>query len=236
MLPFVQEPSEARQPWLTQIDRWREEHPLRYTHSNGHLQPQDVMLEMYRRCADDAIVVADVGQNQIWAALWWNYSKPGLFINSGGAGTMGFALPAAIGAKVARPEKAVWCVAGEAGFVMTGQELSIAVEHKLDVKIAILNNFSLGMVRQFQDDYYGGVRSQSDMSSMPDFVKLADAYGLPGLKVERLDQVAGAFEFAERTPGPVLIDFRIDPDANVYPIVPLGAGLNDFTELPDEYA
>jgi acetolactate synthase-1/2/3 large subunit len=236
MLPFVEPAAPSRQAWLTQIDRWREEHPLRYTRSNGHLQPQDVMIEMYRRCADEAIVVADVGQNQIWAALWWNYARPGLFINSGGAGTMGFALPAAIGVKVARPEKPVWCVAGEAGFVMTAQELSVAVEHRLDVKVVILNNFSLGMVRQFQDEYYGGVRSQSDMTHMPDFVKLADAYGLPGRRIERVEDVPDAFEFAQRTPGPVLIDFRIDPEANVYPIVPLGAGLSDFTELPDEYA
>jgi acetolactate synthase-1/2/3 large subunit len=237
MLPRVQTPEpERRLPWLTQIDRWREDHPLKYTQSNGHLQPQDVMIEMYRRCADDAIVVADVGQNQIWAALWWNYMRPGLFINSGGAGTMGFAFPAAIGAKFARPEKAVWCVAGEGGFVMTAQELSVAVKHRLDVKVVLLNNFSLGMVRQFQDDFYGGVRSEIDLSEMPDFVKLADAYGLPGLCVERTDQVRDAFDLAERTPGPVLIDFRIDPQANVYPIVPLGKGLNDFWELPDEYA
>jgi acetolactate synthase-1/2/3 large subunit len=237
MLPYVEMPEpECRRPWLTQIDRWREEHPLKYARSNGHLQPQDVMIEMYRRCDDDAIVVADVGQNQIWAALWWNYTRPGLFINSGGAGTMGFAFPAAIGAKVARPEKAVWCVAGEGGFVMTAQELSVAVKHQLDVKIVLLNNFSLGMVRQFQDDFYGGVRSEVDLTEMPDFVKLADAYGLPGLRVERVEEMRAAFDFAERTPGPVLIDFRIDPGANVYPIVPLGKGLNDFTELPDEYA
>jgi acetolactate synthase-1/2/3 large subunit len=237
MLPHVRMPEpERRRPWLTQIDRWREEHPLKYTQSNGHLQPQDVMLEMYKRCDDDAIVVADVGQNQIWAALWWNYTRPGLFINSGGAGTMGFAFPAAIGAKMARPDKAVWCVAGEGGFVMTAQELSVAVKHQLGVKIVLLNNFSLGMVRQFQDDFYGGVRSEVDLRDMPDFVKLADAYGLPGLLVERIEDVPAAFDFAERTPGPVLIDFRIDPDANVYPIVPLGKGLNDFTELPDEYA
>jgi acetolactate synthase I/II/III large subunit len=236
MLPHVQPPPPSRQTWLTQIERWREEHPLKYIRSNGHLQPQDVMIEMYRRCADDAIVVADVGQNQIWAALWWNYTKPGLFINSGGAGTMGFALPAAIGAKVARPEKTVWCVAGEGGFVMTAQELSVAVEQQLDVKIVILNNYSLGMVRQFQDDFYGGVRSQSDLTVMPDMVKLADAYGLPGIRVERLDQVEDAFEYASKTRGPILIDFQIDPEADVYPIVPLGAGLNDFKELPDEYA
>ncbi|HEX4213946.1 MAG TPA: biosynthetic-type acetolactate synthase large subunit [Candidatus Dormibacteraeota bacterium] len=236
LLPHVQPAPVSRQAWLTQIERWREEHPLKYVHSNGHLQPQDVMLEMYRRCADDAIVVADVGQNQIWAALWWNYARPGLFINSGGAGTMGFALPAAIGAKVARPDKAVWCVAGEGGFVMTAQELSVAVEQKLDINIVLLNNFSLGMVRQFQDDFYGGIRSESDLTVMPDFVKLADAYGLPGLLVERLDQVEDALEYAQHTKGPVLIDCRIDPEADVYPIVPLGAGLNDFKELPDEYA
>jgi acetolactate synthase-1/2/3 large subunit len=237
MLPYVEEPAaDRRRPWLTQVDRWREEHPLKYTQSNGHLQPQDVMIEMYRRCADDAIVVADVGQNQIWAALWWNYRRPGLFINSGGSGTMGFAFPASIGVKFARPEKAVWCVAGEGGFVMTAQELSVAVKHKLDINIVLLNNFSLGMVRQFQDDFYGGVRSEIDLSEMPDFVKLADAYGLPGMVVETADQIPDAFDLAERTPGPVLIDFRIDPDANVYPIVPLGKGLNDFWELPDEYA
>ena len=237
MLRHVAAPQPAsRRSWLTQIDRWREEHPLKYVRSNGHMQPQDVMIEMYRRCDNDAIVVADVGQNQIWAALWWNYTRPGLFINSGGAGTMGFAFPAAIGAKMARPEKAVWCVAGEGGFVMTAQELSVAVRHRLDVKVVLLNNFSLGMVRQFQDDFYGGVRSEVDLSEMPDFVKLADAYGLPGMCVERVEQIKPAFDFAERTPGPVLIDFRIDPDANVYPIVPLGRGLNDFWELPDEYA
>src|SRR5205823_2962707 len=140
MLPRVREPSaEARRPWLTQIDRWREEHPLKYVQSNGHLQPQDVMIEMYRRCA------------------------------------------------------------GEGGFVMTAQELSVAVKHKLDIKIVLLNNFSLGMVRQFQDDFYGGVRSEIDLSDMPDFVKLADAYGLPGMVVESADQIQEAFDFAEGT-------------------------------------
>ena len=233
MLPHVQPPPEGRGEWLTQIDRWREEHPLKYTRSNGHLQPQDVLLDMYRRCRDEAIVVADVGQNQIWAALWWNYAKPGLFINSGGAGTMGFAFPAAIGAKLGRPDRDVWCVAGEGGFVMTAQELSVAVEHQVDVKIVLLNNFSLGMVRQFQDDFYGGVRSQVDLTQMPDFLKLAEAYGLPARRVTTLEEVGSAFDEAQRTPGPFLIDFRIDPEANVYPIVPLGKGLNDFWELPN---
>ena len=233
ILPHLPEPDKGRGTWLAQIDAWREEHPLRYTHSNGHLQPQDVLIDMYKRCRNEAIVVADVGQNQIWAALWWNYDRPGLFLNSGGSGTMGFALPAAIGAKFARPELPVWCVAGEGGFVMTAQELSVAVEHQLDVKIVLLNNFSLGMVRQFQDDFYGGVRSQVDLTHMPDFVKLAEAYGLPGMRVEKFSEIAPAMDAAERTKGPFLIDFRIDPEANVYPIVPLGKSLNDFWEAPE---
>ena len=232
LIPQLQTPRHDRTAWLTQIDAWREEHPLRYTRSNGHLQPQEVLIDMYRRCRDEAIVVADVGQNQIWAALWWNYSRPGLFINSGGAGTMGFAFPAAVGAKFARPELPVWCVAGEGGFVMTAQELSVAVEHNLDIKVVLLNNFSLGMVRQFQDDFYGGVRSEIDLTQMPDFVKLAEAYGLTGIRVSSAGEIAGAFDRAERTPGPVIIDFRIDPEANVYPIVPLGMGLQDFWEAP----
>jgi len=234
MIPHVGQIDAGRGQWLAQIDAWREEHPLRFTRSNGHLQPQDVLIDMYRRCRSEAIVVADVGQNQIWAALWWNYDRPGLFINSGGAGTMGFALPAAIGAKFGRPELPVWCVAGEGGFVMTAQELSVAVEHQLDVKIVILNNSSLGMVRQFQDDFYGGVRSQVDLTHMPDFVKLAEAYGLPAVRVDRLADVAPAMDAAERVKGPFLIDFRIDPEANVYPIVPLGKSLNDFWEAPDK--
>jgi len=234
MLPHIGQVDKGRGTWLAQIDAWREEHPLRYTRSNGHLQPQDVLIDMYRRARSEAIVVADVGQNQIWAALWWNYDKPGLFINSGGSGTMGFALPAAIGAKFARPELPVWCVAGEGGFVMTAQELSVAVEHQLDVKILLLNNFSLGMVRQFQDDFYGGVRSQVDLTHMPDFVKLADAYGLPGVRVDTLEEVGPAMDLAEKTRGPFLIDFRIDPEANVYPIVPLGKSLDDFWEAPDK--
>ena len=234
ILPHIDSVDERRGAWLTQIDAWREEHPLRYTHSNGHLQPQDVLIDMYKRCRNEAVVVADVGQNQIWAALWWNYDRPGLFINSGGAGTMGFALPAAIGAKFARPDLDVWCVAGEGGFVMTAQELSVAVEHQLDIKIVLLNNFSLGMVRQFQDDFYGGVRSQVELTHIPDFVKLADAYGLPGVRVDKLADVGPAMDAAVRTKGPFLIDFRIDPEANVYPIVPLGESLNDFWEAPQQ--
>jgi acetolactate synthase-1/2/3 large subunit len=117
---------------------------------------------------------------------------------------------------------------------MTSQEMSVAVEQRLDVKIVLLNNFSLGMVRQFQDDFYGGVRSQVDLTVMPDFVKLSEAYGIPAEVITAQEQVAAAFDRAEATPGPYLIDFRIDPEANVYPIVPLGKGLNDFWEHPGD--
>src|SRR5215472_371194 len=233
MLPQVGPINQDRGRWLAQIDAWREEHPLRYKRSNGALQPQDVLIDMYRRAHNEAIVVADVGQNQIWAALWWNYDRPGLFINSGGAGTMGFAFPAALGAKFARPDLPVWCVAGEGGFVMTAQELSVAVEHQLDVKVVLLNNSSLGMVRQFQDDFYGGVRSQVDLTHMPDFVKLAEAYGMLAARVEKFEDIGPALDAAESTKGPFLIDFRIDPEANVYPIVPLGKSLNEFWEAPE---
>jgi acetolactate synthase I/II/III large subunit len=216
--------------WITQIDRWKEEHPIRYRANTGVLQPQDVLKEMYRLADSEAIVVADVGQNQIWGALWWDYRTSGLYLNSGGAGTMGFAFPASLGVKRARPEKTVWCIAGEGGFVMTMQELATAVHENLDVKIVILNNYCLGMVRQFQDDYYEGVRSAIDLHGAPDFVKLADAYGIPAWRTDSIAEVAGILRSMQEHPGPCLAEFIIDPEANVRPIVPLGAGLPDFVE------
>jgi acetolactate synthase-1/2/3 large subunit len=216
--------------WITQIDRWKEEHPIRYRTNTGILQPQDVLKEMYKLCDSEAIVVADVGQNQIWGALWWDYKQSGLYLNSGGAGTMGFAFPASLGVRRARPDKEVWCIAGEGGFVMTMQELATAVHENLDVKIIILNNYCLGMVRQFQDDYYEGVRSAIDLHGAPDFVKLADAYGIPGWRTDKHDEVAGILRQMREHPGPCLAEFIIDPEANVRPIVPLGAGLPDFVE------
>ena len=218
------------QEWLTQIEQWKEEHPVRFVNSTGLLQPQEVLIEMYKRCESEAIVVADVGQNQIWAALWFDYDKPGLFLNSGGTGCMGFAFPAAMGAKFANPDKTVFCVTGEGGFVMNQQELATVAEHNVEIKILILNNYSLGMVRQFQDDFYGGIRSQIDLSQGPDFVKLADAYGIKAMRTDKAKDVAGMLDEALAHKGPVLMEYVIDPDANVYPIVPLGKGLLEFVE------
>ena len=216
--------------WITQIDRWKEEHPLRYRRNTGVLQPQDVLVEMFKRADSRDIVVADVGQNQIWAALWWDFKASGLFLNSGGAGTMGFSFPASIGARLSRPDKRVWCVVGEGGFVMTMQELATAVEQSADVKIVILNNYNLGMVRQFQDDYYEGVRSGIDLRIGPDFVKLADAFGMPGWRTDKVAEVPAILDQMEKHEGPCIAEFIIDPEANVRPIVPLGAGLPDFVE------
>jgi acetolactate synthase-1/2/3 large subunit len=228
LLPMV-EPKREHE-WLTQIDQWREEHPIHYVKRDGFLQPQEVLEEMYSRCRDEAIVVADVGQNQIWAALWFNYSKPGLFLNSGGLGTMGYAFPASMGVKFANPEKTVFCVVGEGGFMMNMQEMATMVENQVDVKVLILNNASLGMVRQFQDDFYDGVRSAVDLTYTPDFVKLGEAFGMKAMTTNRREDVGPMLDEALAHRGPVLLNFDIDPDANVYPIVPLGKGMLDFVE------
>ena len=228
LIPLV-EPKREHE-WLTQIDQWREEHPVRYLNSNGLLQPQEVLEEMYARCEDEAIVLADVGQNQIWAALWFSYSRPGLFLNSGGTGTMGYAFPASMGAKMANPDKTVFCVTGEGGFVMNMQEMATMVENNIAVKVLVLNNRSLGMVRQFQDDFYEGVRSAVDLTFTPDLVKLGDAFGMKALSTDRAEDVGTMLDEALAHDGPVLMNFDIDPVANVYPIVPLGKGMLDFVE------
>jgi acetolactate synthase I/II/III large subunit len=228
LIPLVE--AKREHEWLTQIDQWKEEHPIHFVSNNGLLQPQEVLQEMYARCHDEAIVLADVGQNQIWAALWFNYGKPGLFLNSGGTGTMGYAFPASMGVKMANPDRTVFCVTGEGGFVMNMQEMATMVENNIEVKVLILNNSSLGMVRQFQDDFYGGVRSAVDLTYTPDFVKLGEAFGMKAMSTKRLEDVGRMLDEALAHKGPVLLNFDIDPNANVYPIVPLGKGMLDFVE------
>jgi acetolactate synthase-1/2/3 large subunit len=228
LLPLVEPKREHT--WLTRIDQWKEEHPVRFISSNGLLQPQEVLIEKYARCHDEAIVLADVGLNQIWAALWFDYGKPGRFLNSGGTGTMGFAFPASMGAKLSNPDKTVFCVSGEGGFVMNMQEMATMVEENIDVNVLILNNSSLGMVRQFQDDFYGGIRSAVDLTFTPDFLKLGEAFGMKAMSTARREDVGPMLDEALAHRGPVLMNFDIDRDANVYPIVPLGKGMLDFVE------
>ena len=217
--------------WRAQIRAWRDRHPLRYP-NNGKLQPQEVLAACYARRHPSDVVVADVGLNQIWAATAWTGDRAGTFLNSGGAGTMGFALPAALGAQAAAPDRRVWAICGEGGFVMTLQELATAVEARLPVKVVILNNGQLGMVRQFQDDFYGGIRSAVAHSVVPDFRLLASAFGCFSATVTCSGELDDALGSALEHPGPALVECRIDPEAGVYPIVPFGKGLAGFVECP----
>jgi len=221
--------------WLAQIDEWRESHPSDITRDSESLLPQFVVRKLYEVTRGEAIIVTGVGQNQMWAARYYRYDRPNGFVSSGGLGTMGFELPAGIGAKVGRPEETVWCIAGDGGFQMTIQELAVAVQERVSVKVAILNNGFLGMVRQWQDLFFGR-RFVATPLLGPDFVKVAEAYGILGLRATRPDEVAPTIEKAMEHDGPVVVDFVIQPEENVYPMVPPGASIGDMLEAPQPVA
>jgi len=217
--------------WVRQLDDWRREHLSTNIRDTDQLLPQYVIRKIYEVTRGEAIIVTGVGQNQMWAAQHYWYNKPNSLISSGGLGTMGFELPAALGAKIGCPDETVWCIAGDGGFQMTLQELATIVQEKAAVKIAIMNNGYLGMVRQWQELFYKKRYVATPLSS-PDFVKIAEAYGLPGLRVKRNEEVVPAIETAMAEPGPFLIDFKIEPEENVYPMVPPGAALSEVIEEP----
>jgi acetolactate synthase-1/2/3 large subunit len=217
--------------WIQQLDDWRREHPSITIRDSQGLLPQFVIRKIYEVTQGKAIIVTGVGQNQMWAAQHYWYNKPNSLISSGGLGTMGFELPAAMGAKVGCPDEIVWCIAGDGGFQMTIQELATIVQEKLAVKIAIMNNGYLGMVRQWQELFYKKRYVATPLSG-PDFVKIADAYGFPGLRVKRKEEVVPAIQKAMAEEGPFLIDFKIEPEENVYPMVPPGAALAEVLEEP----
>ncbi len=219
--------------WLSQLEQWREEHPALTVRETDCLIPQYVIRQIYEVTRGDAIVVTGVGQNQMWAAQFFFYDKPNSLISSGGLGTMGFELPGAIGAKVGRPEETVWCIAGDGGFQMTIQELATIVQEGLDIKIAIMNNGYLGMVRQWQQLFYGRRYVHTQLWG-PDFVKIADAYGIAALRVTDKKLVTSAIEKAMEHRGPFIIDFVIEPEECVFPIVPPGAALSQFIEMSHE--
>ena len=221
--------------WVQQLDNWRKEHPSINIRDTEQLLPQYVVRKIYEVTKGEAIIVTGVGQNQMWAAQHYRYDKPNSFISSGGLGTMGFGLPAAIGAKVGCPDSTVWCIDGDGGFQMTIQELATIVQEKVAVKIAILHNSYLGMVRQWQELFYGKRYVATPLSG-PNFVKIAEAYGFPGLRVERKEEVVPAIQKAMEEPGPFLIDFVIEPEENVYPMVPPGAALAEVLEEPTKEA
>ncbi len=216
--------------WLRQIDQWRQEHPMEIRDCE-ELLPQYVIRQIYEVTQGDAIIVTGVGQNQMWSAQHFIYTKPNSLISAGGLGTMGFELPGAIGVKIGCPNETVWCIAGDGGFQMTIQELATVVQEDVAIKIAIINNGYLGMVRQWQELFYGRRYVATPLLG-PDFVKVAEAYGIPGLRVKNKKEVIPAIETAMAHEGPFLIDFMVAPEENVFPMVPPGATLAEMIKEP----
>lgn len=221
------EPVEEYSEWHKTIDRWKDEYPLTYgAPSEGRIMPQHIIEKISEITNGKAIIATEVGQNQMWTAQYYKFRYPRTFISSGGLGTMGFGFPAAIGAKVARPDWPVFDIAGDGSIQMNIQELATAVQYKLPVIICILNNQYLGMVRQWQGLFYNRRYSYTDISHQPDFVKLAEAYGAVGMRVKDSAEVESAIRKAlEVKDRPVVIDFWVEREADVYPMVPPGKSL-----------
>lgn len=221
------EPAESLTEWHETIDRWKDESPLRYNPSTeGNIMPQEVVEKLYELTMGEAIITTEVGQNQMWAAQYYKIKHPRTFLTSGGLGTMGYGLPAAIGARIARPDLPVIDIAGDGSIQMNIQELGTAVQYKLPIIICILNNQYLGMVRQWQNLFYEGRYSYTDMSQQPDFVKLAEAYGAIGIRVKESKDIENAFiEALKVTDRPVVLDFWVEREADVFPMVPPGEAL-----------
>ena len=217
--------------WLQQLDIWRREHPSTDIRDSSAILPQYVIHQIYEATRGEAIVVTGVGQHQMWTAQHYLYNTPNSLISSGGLGTMGFGLPASVGVKMGCPNAQVWCIDGDGSFQMTLHELATIVQEKLAIKIAILNNGFLGLPRQWQELLYERRFVASPLYG-PDFVKIAEAYGIPGARVRHKEEVIPAIEKAIAYDGPFLIDFGIEPEENVYPFVPPGASLEEFLEIP----
>jgi acetolactate synthase-1/2/3 large subunit len=230
--------------WQAQVEAWRSTYPLGYeTPDDGSLAPQYVIERLGRIAGPDALYVAGVGQHQMWAAQFISYENPNTWLNSGGLGTMGYAVPAAMGAKVGRPDATVWAIDGDGCFQMTNQELATCAINDIPIKVAIINNGSLGMVRQWQTLFYSSRYSNTDLRGtagkverIPDFVKLADAYGCVGLRCEKADDVDATIEKAMSIDDrPVVVDFTVHQDAMVWPMVPAGLS-NDMIQIARDMA
>lgn len=224
---------EARRQWKRQIAQWKKEHPLSYEYSDDVIKPQFVVEKIYELTKGEAIISTEVGQNQMWAAQFYKFDKPRHWLSSGGLGTMGYGFPAAIGAKVANPDKLVITIAGDGSIQMNIQELATVVIEGLDVKVAILNNCCLGMVRQWQELFYGERYSSSLLCEIPDFVKVAEAYGAVGLRAVKPSEVEPVIKEALKVKRPVFMDFKVDNYEKVYPMVPAGAAINEMI-LPEK--
>lgn len=210
--------------WLKTVEAWKKKHPMAYK-KDGKIKPQYVIEQIWEATQGEAIITTEVGQNQMWAAQWYKYIHPRTFISSGGLGTMGFGFPAAMGAKLGFPDKTVFDIAGDGSIQMNIQELATCVCNKINVKVAILNNGYLGMVRQWQELFYKRRYSQVCISG-PDFVKLAESYGAVGMLITKNEEVRPAIDKAIKTDNVVFMDFRIEPEENVFPMVPAGEAIN----------
>jgi acetolactate synthase-1/2/3 large subunit len=220
--------------WLGHISEMKGETAVRDIMNlpdNNHLYAAHVINDLWRYTQGNAVVVTDVGQHQMWSAQYYKQDNPAGFITSGGLGTMGFGLPAAIGAKFAKPNANVWAIVGDGGFQMTQAELSTAAQEGIKVNVAIINNGFLGMVRQWQEFFYDKRYAATPLRS-PDFVKIADAHGLMGLRVTQRSEVEAAIRKAEETEGTVVVDFRVEQEDSVYPMVPSGADLHAMIRRP----
>jgi acetolactate synthase I/II/III large subunit len=215
-----------RKEWFDKIKQWKEKNPLTYNKSEDVIKPQYVIEQICEAAKGNAIITTEVGQNQMWAAQYFTYTKPRTFISSGGMGTMGYGFPAAIGAQLGCPDNIVVDIAGDGSIQMNIQELSTVARLNIPVKIAILNNGCLGMVRQWQELFYNKRYSGINLNGNPDFVKLAEAYGAMGFLVEKKDDVRPTIEKAFSIKGPVIMDFRVDPNENVFPMVPAGQAIH----------
>ena len=213
--------------WLELLTQWQSDHPFRYT-AGEFVKPQEVVEAVARAVKGDTILATDVGQHQMWTAQFFKFNRPRSLITSGGLGTMGFGFPAAIGAQFALPDKLVVCISGDGSIQMNIQELATAVSHNLPVKVVILNNGCLGMIRQLQEFFYAGRNVANDLETVPDFVKLAEAYGAKGWRIARREDLDKILTEAFAAEGPAFIDVVVEPQENVYPMVPAGGDISDM--------
>ena len=219
---------EATKPWLAEIEGWKAKHPLTYKQTSSVIKPQYVIQKLRELSDADAIVATDVGQHQMWTAQFFTFTRPRTLLSSGGLGTMGFGLPAAMGAQVAFPKRQVISICGDGGIQMNIQEMATLVQNRLPVKIVILNNNFLGMVRQWQELFFGKRYSQTCMELPIDYVKLAEAYGAKGFHATRPEEVEETIRKAFATPGPVIMEFKVAREEKVLPMVPTGGSLNEM--------
>lgn len=232
LLPLVD--STNHSPWIQRIEQLRSEHPSLSIRDTDKLLPQFILKQLSEITEGKAIIVTGVGQHQMWAAQHYAFEQPNSLLTSGGLGSMGYEVPAAIGAKIGQPDRQVWSIGGDGGFQMTMCELATAMENNLDIKFAIFNNNVLGMVRQWQELFYDKTYSATQYSNNPDFVKIAEAFGMLGIRVTDKAQVKSAVQQATDHEGPVIVEFMVEPDENVYPMIPPGQSSAELIEEPSK--